>query len=515
MAGILNFLGLDDAPQGGILGTGTQSPWQSKLGMFSAGLSDAGAALNGRDTNSIGEFQSLLRKQQLRDAYAKAATATDPALRQQAYSAILAAGGDPTALQHSQAQTALPQLLSNLQPSMGFNDNPVGVTPAVNAAGPGVDAARTAALQTNAAPSMSMQPATFSGALQRTGSPELTAEMAPQIVQTMMRQQQEAVRPATVQEKLAVGLDAKTPAQVEVATGKVSPISDPNALTAYQTQSLAQQDRELRERQAHDRALESQAGDSNPFGKGRDGKAYAILSKGLKDPSVRGTPEYLTAWQILSNPKVDPNTGTIVRPDMSAFPPPAGIGGQGGNAGARTPSIEAFAPPNPKQGEAASAGYANRLAESAALIDQSQGALSSLGQNMKSHVPVIGNYLVSGEFQKGDQAERNFINAQLRRESGAAIAESEFANARKQYIPQPGDGPEVLAQKKAARDMAVRNMQLSAGNTLLPPGVNQMASPPRGAPMVPQQQGFGTPPVNPANLPRIGGKKTIRFEDLP
>jgi len=217
MAGILNFLGLDDAPQGGILGMGSQPTWQSKLGLFSAGLSDAGAALNGRDTNSIGEFQSLLRRQQLRDAYSKAATATDPATRQQAYSAILAAGGDPTALQHAQAFQAMPQLMQNLQPSMGFNDNPVGVTPAANAAGPGVDAARAAAMQTNAAPAMSMQPSTLSGALQRTGSPELTAEMAPQLIQNQLAMQMKAMRTLSPQEAQAAGFKPGAVVQQDLA----------------------------------------------------------------------------------------------------------------------------------------------------------------------------------------------------------------------------------------------------------------------------------------------------------
>lgn len=247
MAGILNFLGLDDAPQGGILAT-SQPSWQSKLGMFSAGLSDAGSALNGRDTNNVGQFQSMLRQQQLRDAYTKAATSTDPAARQKAYSAILAAGGDPTALQHAQAQTALPQLLSNLQPSMGFTDNPIGVTPAVNAAGAGVDAARAAALQTNAAPAMSMQPATFSGALQRTGSPELTSELALPMIQAQMAAQlkgpdntpHEGINPAThlpgqyvlkngVPQWLDVGVPTKAPTtrNVRIGTQEVTQEFDP------------------------------------------------------------------------------------------------------------------------------------------------------------------------------------------------------------------------------------------------------------------------------------------------
>lgn len=252
--------------------------------------------------------------------------------------------------------------------------------------------------------------------------------------------------------------------------------------TAYQQGELANSRATLAETRNYHQT-------SGEFGKSMNGRSYSILASGLKNPEVRSTPEYAAAWQILSNPHVDANTGTIVTPDLSAFAPP--VGANGAAPQQRMPGVTAFAPPNPSQADAASAGYANRLSESSKLIGENQGALSDLNQRMRSGVPVVGNYLVSPEYQKGDQAERNFINAQLRRESGAAIAESEFANARKQYIPQPGDSKAVLDQKKAAREMAVRNMQLSAGNTLLPPGVFQRAAPPRGAPMVPQQQGFG------------------------
>lgn len=65
--------------------------------------------------------------------------------------------------------------------------------------------------------------------------------------------------------------------------------------------------------------------------------------------------------------------------------------------------------------------------------------------------------------QKFNQAKRNFVNAVLRNESGAVISPSEFDNADKQYFPQPGDTPEVLAQKAKNRDLVTSNMFASAG----------------------------------------------------
>jgi len=74
-----------------------------------------------------------------------------------------------------------------------------------------------------------------------------------------------------------------------------------------------------------------------------------------------------------------------------------------------------------------------------------------------------GNYLMTAEDQKQEQAERNFINANLRRESGAAIAPEEFESGIKQYFPRPGDTPGVLAQKKRNRQQQLQMFRAEAG----------------------------------------------------
>lgn len=74
-----------------------------------------------------------------------------------------------------------------------------------------------------------------------------------------------------------------------------------------------------------------------------------------------------------------------------------------------------------------------------------------------------GNLLLSKEGQKAEQAQRDFVNAVLRQESGAAIAESEFNNAKKQYFPQPGDSKEVINQKAQNRKTAIEGFKKNAG----------------------------------------------------
>lgn len=66
--------------------------------------------------------------------------------------------------------------------------------------------------------------------------------------------------------------------------------------------------------------------------------------------------------------------------------------------------------------------------------------------------------------QQVEQAQRDFVNAALRVESGASISQSEFDNARKQYFTQPGDSPEVIAQKKRNRETEIESLKLQAGS---------------------------------------------------
>lgn len=70
--------------------------------------------------------------------------------------------------------------------------------------------------------------------------------------------------------------------------------------------------------------------------------------------------------------------------------------------------------------------------------------------------------LKSEDRQLFEQAERNFVNAILRRESGAAIAPSEFESAEQQYFPRPGDGEAVLAQKQQNRIAVTEALKLEA-----------------------------------------------------
>jgi hypothetical protein len=96
------------------------------------------------------------------------------------------------------------------------------------------------------------------------------------------------------------------------------------------------------------------------------------------------------------------------------------------------------------------------------------------GSLVGKSVPVIGapllpNIAQSPERQQVEQAKRNFVNAVLRKESGAAISQSEFDNAYKQYFPVPGDSQAVIDQKRQNRDAEMRGLMRAAGPNYTPP----------------------------------------------
>lgn len=117
-------------------------------------------------------------------------------------------------------------------------------------------------------------------------------------------------------------------------------------------------------------------------------------------------------------------------------------------------------PKPPTQDQAASAGFVSRMRNANEVMSDPKIAEYGMGvkgtmNRANSSIPIIGNSFVDPQFQQLDQAQRNFINATLRRESGASISPGEFESARVQYFPQVGDSPEVIAQKERNRMDAI------------------------------------------------------------
>ncbi len=107
--------------------------------------------------------------------------------------------------------------------------------------------------------------------------------------------------------------------------------------------------------------------------------------------------------------------------------------------------------------------FAERVEQSEKVFNElsSQGFdRSSLGSMAQSYLP---NALKSEALKRQDQAERNFVNAILRRESGASINQPEFQSAEVQYFDREGDTPQVKEQKRQNRLTALAGLKAEAG----------------------------------------------------
>jgi len=127
----------------------------------------------------------------------------------------------------------------------------------------------------------------------------------------------------------------------------------------------------------------------------------------------------------------------------------------------------------PTEFQGKSAAYGLRATEADKILTGLSNKYSPGLINSKSQVanwPLIGgalgaatNYALSDNDQIAEQAQRDFINATLRQESGAAIGKDEFDNARKQYFPQPGDSEAVIRNKATNRQLVIQGFNNSSG----------------------------------------------------
>ena len=117
--------------------------------------------------------------------------------------------------------------------------------------------------------------------------------------------------------------------------------------------------------------------------------------------------------------------------------------------------------------------FANRMENAeknfASVETANVGLKGVWGQATNLLPGATGKFLQPSDLQKADQAKSQFITALLRKESGAAINKEEFARYDREFFPQPGDGPEVISQKRGARIIAIEAMKRGAGPVYRPP----------------------------------------------
>ena len=122
------------------------------------------------------------------------------------------------------------------------------------------------------------------------------------------------------------------------------------------------------------------------------------------------------------------------------------------------------------EGQTKDAGFAVRMFSA---IDSMENLTNSgfnptnlydvLVENLPLIPDIAENYLLSSKYQQFRRASNDFAQAQLRKETGAQINESEMDMVNMLYIPMPGDTTETLQAKADARRDAAAAMRASAG----------------------------------------------------
>ena len=111
------------------------------------------------------------------------------------------------------------------------------------------------------------------------------------------------------------------------------------------------------------------------------------------------------------------------------------------------------------EGQSKDTVYSTRAAGALPYIDNGEAALTSKYDSTVEDIPGVGNYLTSDEYQVASSAGKEFLQALLRKDTGATIQPFEIQEYGSVYLPQPGDKPDRLKYKKEARIRALAAMK--------------------------------------------------------
>lgn len=244
-----------------------------------------------------------------------------------------------------------------------------------------------------------------------------------------------------------------------IPTPNAPPQYDPNVVKQFWQQSIAAKDRLSAEtaRRGQDVTMRGQDLTQGTALRGQDlSRDTAIRGQDLTDSRAR---ENNANGRVPSGYRQTPDGALEFIP-----------------GGPADPSAAKKASPTEFQGK--SAIFGSRAQEADRILSGLGTDYSPAGVNVKNalgNTPLIGgaleagaNKVLSTNSQKAEQAQRDFINAVLRLESGAAIGKDEFDSAKKQYFPQPNDDPETIAQKAANRKLQIQGLLGNAGNAPIP-----------------------------------------------
>ena len=92
------------------------------------------------------------------------------------------------------------------------------------------------------------------------------------------------------------------------------------------------------------------------------------------------------------------------------------------------------------------------------------GGDATLGTRVAEALPFgLGNYAVSGDRQRTATAQLDVLDAALTLGTGAAYTKEQLEGYRQSYFPQPGDQPDVVADKEARLKVLLEAARVKAG----------------------------------------------------
>ena len=173
-----------------------------------------------------------------------------------------------------------------------------------------------------------------------------------------------------------------------------------------------------------------------------DDPLAALKARAKEGGLVEGTPEYRTF--MINN---GPASGMIIEST-----PDGGI---------RVVQGDAVAGAKPfTEGQSKDIVYATRAEGALASLDPIANALTSRGEVAADWLPMgLGGGMQTDEYQVAKTAGDEFLQAILRKDTGAAITTQEQALYGETYLPRPGDSPARLQYKQEARKRAVEALK--------------------------------------------------------
>ena len=139
--------------------------------------------------------------------------------------------------------------------------------------------------------------------------------------------------------------------------------------------------------------------------------------------------------------------------------------------------------PKPTETETNAAGFASRMVAANNITSKlATGQQPKFGEAVLGAIPLIGDKIpeviptgiggLSAERRQYLQAANNFIRANLRKESGAAIGADEWTAEFVNYFPQYNDDEQTIKNKAIFRNILTQNMVAAGGKSYKAPNMN-------------------------------------------